>query len=72
MNCIKRKTTTTKSKYSAVDFAYNSKAQFLVDVVNTVEMEGILVELILNWDQNGMKIVPSSSWTIDNQGLKRV
>ena len=34
-------------------------------------MEAIPHEL-LNWDQTGIKLVPSSSWTLDRQGVKRV
>ena len=30
------------------------------------------MELILNWDQRGIKIVPSSTWTMERQGSKRV
>ena len=35
-------------------------------------MEEISGELILNWDQTGLNIVPSSSWTMDKHGAKRV
>ena len=35
-------------------------------------MEEIPEELILNWDQTGIKIVPCSTWTMDVQGSKRV
>ena len=38
----------------------------------TVEMEEILPELILNWDQTGIRLVPSSSWTMEQRGAKRV
>ena len=41
-------------------------------MVATVEMEEIPPELILNWDQTGIKIVPSNTWTMDQQGAKRV
>ena len=71
MNFVKRKATTAKSKHSTDDFA-RLKAQFLADVVTTVTMEDIPAELILNWDQTGIKIVPSSTWTMDSQGSKRV
>lgn len=37
-----------------------------------MEMEEIPAELILNWDQTGIKIVPSSTWTMDAEGSKRV
>ena len=45
---------------------------FLADVVNTVAMEDIPPELVLNWDQRGIKIVPSSDWTMEQQGAKHV
>ena len=48
------------------------KETFLSDIVSTVEMEEIPAELILNWDQTGIKIVPSSTWTMERQGSKRV
>ena len=35
-------------------------------------MEEIPPELILNWDQTGIKLVPSSFWTMERQGEKRV
>lgn len=35
-------------------------------------MEEIPLELILNWDQTGIKIMPCSTWTMDQQGAKRV
>ena len=37
-----------------------------------MEMEEIPPELILNWDQTGIRIVPSNTWTMDQQGAKRV
>jgi len=48
------------------------KETFLNDIVATVEMEEIPAELILNWDQTGIKIVPSNTWIMDQQGSKRV
>jgi len=35
-------------------------------------MEEISPELILNWDQTGIKLVPSSSRTMEQRGIKRV
>ena len=45
---------------------------FLNDVVATVTMKEIPAELILNWDQTGIKVVPSSTWTMEERGVKRV
>lgn len=71
MNFVKRKGSTAKSKDTVADFNECQKA-FLHEVVATVEMEDIPAELILNWDQTGIKIVPSSNWTMELQGSKRV
>ena len=71
MKFVQRKATTSKSKLPVERFA-EIKEQFLSDVVSTVEFMEIPAELILNWDQTGIKIVPSCAWTMDQQGSKRV
>ena len=71
MDFVKRKASTAKSKYNVSDFD-KVKQEFLDEVVSTVMMEEIPPHLILNWDQTGIKIVPSSSWTMDKCGAKRV
>ena len=71
MKYVKRKGSTARSKESVSDFMERKKS-FLQDVIATVEMEEIPFELILNWDQTGIKIVPSSNWTMELQGSKRV
>ena len=35
-------------------------------------MEDIPKDLVINWDQTSMKIVPSSSWTMEKRGMKCV
>jgi len=35
-------------------------------------MEEISPRLILNWDQTGIKIVPSSCWTMAERGSNRI
>ena len=60
MNFVSRKATTSKSKQSEEDFSL-SKSNFLSDVKTTVAMEEIQPELIYNWDQTGIRVVPSSS-----------
>lgn len=71
MNFVKRKATTSKSKHTVANFDQLKQA-LLDDIVTTVEMEEIPLELVLNWDQTGIKIVPASSWTMDVSGAKRV
>ena len=45
---------------------------FFSDLVATVTMEEIQAELILNWDQTGIKMVPSSTKTMEKQCAKHV
>ena len=69
MNFVRRKATTSKSKYKPADFA-KVKEQFLNDVVSIVTVEGIPPELVLNWDQTGIHLVPVSPWTMEQAGSK--
>ena len=48
------------------------KRSFVDDVVTTVGMEEIPPELIFNMDQTGIKLVPSTSWSMEQKGVKRV
>ena len=69
LNFVQRKVTTAKSKYVIADFD-RVRTEFLEDVVATVGMEEIPPELILNWDQTGIRVVPSSNWMMDQQGVR--
>ena len=60
MKFVQRRATTSKSKHSIHNFSALKKS-FLEDVVTTVEMEEIPPELIMNWDQTGINLVPLSS-----------
>ena len=48
------------------------KETFLNDTLPTVEMKEIPAELILNLDQMGIKIIPSSTWIMERKGCKCV
>ena len=48
------------------------KKHFLIDIKSVIAMEDIPTDLVINWDQTAMKIVPSSSWTMEKRGTKRV
>lgn len=37
-----------------------------------MSMEDIPIELIINWDQTGLNLVPVSTWTMATKGSKRV
>ena len=70
MGLVKRKGM-TKVKVLPSDFE-KVKRQFLFDVHTIVAMESIPKELIIDWDQTGMKYVPVSDWTFEEKGTKRV
>ena len=61
----------SKSKVLPLAFA-EIKDQFSLDVMSIVKMEEIPADLIINWDQTAMKLVPSCSWTMEKKGTKRV
>ena len=71
MNFVLRKASTAKSKHNVSDFA-EIKRSFWTSLVETVVMEEIPAELILNRDQTGIMIVPSNSWTMEKMGANRV
>ena len=70
MGYSKRRSSTT-SKVLPGNFD-DIKGQYLSDIQCVVEMEEIPDDMILNWDQTAIKIVPSSSWTMEKRGCKRV
>ena len=71
MGYVKRKASTSASKYTVQDFE-KAKADFLSSVATIVHMESIPAALILNCDQTGIRLVPSSNWTLEKKGVKRV
>ena len=58
MKFVWRKGTTAKSKYS-VQLFDRLKKDFLDEFKTIVTMEEVPAELIMNWDQTGIRIVPS-------------
>lgn len=70
MNYVKRRGSSTAKM--TVDNFEAVKDQFVFDVQAVVEMEEIPPELVFNWNQTGISIVPGSSWTMETKGSKRV
>ena len=70
MGFVKRRGN-TKAKVAVEQFEA-LKTQYLFDIKATVEMMEIPPELVINWDQTDIKIVPVSSWTMEKKGAKRV
>ena len=61
----------SKSKMTPDNFT-EIKEQFLIDVETVIDMEEVPPSLVINWDHIAMKIVPSSQWTMEKRGTKRV
>jgi ribosomal protein S21 len=70
MSYVKRRGT-TKAKVTPADFEL-LKQQFLEDIRTVVAFEQIPDGLILNWDHTGLNYVPTSSWTLEIKGAKKV
>ncbi len=70
MGLVKRKGN-TKAKVNVEDFA-EIKKLFHLDIKGIVGMDEVPPELIINWDQTGLNYVPVSSWTMAEEGSKRV
>ena len=70
MKFVKRRGGSTRK--IAVTNLEEAKEQFLLDIEAVVMMEEIPFDLILNWDQTGLHVVPGSTWTMEEKGCKRV
>ncbi|XP_070567237.1 uncharacterized protein [Ptychodera flava] len=70
MNYTKRKGTKAAKK-PVQDFA-TVKEEYLQKIETAVTEHRIPDNLIFNWDQTGVSIVPSGSWTMDLRGSEQV
>ena len=70
MGFVKRKCST--SGKISVDQFDKAKEIFLADVAAEVLMKDIPENLILNWDQTGLSVVPTGDWTMEKEGAKTV
>ena len=62
---------TSKSKVTVENFA-EIKADFLLEVKHVIAMDEIPAELVTNFDQTGLNIVPVSDWTMEVEGAKEL
>ena len=67
MNLCNERLPLLRYKQSTAEFA-ELKENFLADVVATVTMEEIPLELILNWDQTGIKMDHAAAGCQDSRG----
>ena len=68
MGYVKRRAS-TKAKENTDDFEA-VKAQVWSDIKSVVEMEEIPYNLIVNWGQTSMFIIPVGSWNMEKKGGK--
>ena len=68
---IQKRWACSKSKVSPDNFR-EIKEQFMIDVEAVIDMEEVPPSLVVNWDHAVMKIIPSSQWTMEKRGTKRV
>ena len=65
MGFSKRQVTST-SKVAPSNLE-TARSNYLVDIYTIVKIENIPNYLIINWDQAGMKTVPTSNWTMEKR-----
>ena len=70
MSFVQRKTTKA-TRTLPKDFD-QQKASYLVSIATLVEENDIPDSMIVNFDQTGVNIIPSSEWTMDVKGQKQV
>ena len=70
MNVTKRRVS-TKSLAPSLDVE-EARKEFLSELMEAVELHKVPPDLIFNWDQTGILLVPSAQWTMDKKGRKRV
>lgn len=70
MHFVKRRGC-SKCKMDVVDLKGRTET-YLSQVQACVEMESIPDYLVINWDQTGIHLIPSSSWTMEKEGTRRV
>ena len=67
MGYVKQKASTKNGKRSDKQFELKRR-QFLLDISGMVKAHIIPDELVLNWDQTGLNLVPSGNWTFEKRG----
>ena len=71
MGLVKRKASTKKSKMTSEKFE-KIKTPFLQQVGQFANAHTIPSDLVINWVQTGINVVPSSNYTMEERGAGRV
>ena len=70
MNFTKR-AGTTQAKIAPNQFE-EQQVNVLLEIVDIITMENIPPDVIINWDQTGLYLVPSANWTMAQKGNKSI
>ena len=70
-NGIRERKSSNAGKVILGDFE-ELKEEFLADVEAEVLMNDIPIDLVFNWDQTGIHLVPTSDWTMHQAKVKIV
>ena len=70
MGYVKRKASTS-GKIPQLQYV-ELREVFLADIAAEMVMKDIPREMIFNWDQIGLSIIPTGSWTMEREGAKVV
>ena len=72
MNFVKRRGS-TKAKTSLPENVFSQvRHKFLSQIAKMAHDNKIPPQLVINWDQTGFNIVPSSSWIMEEQGSNTI
>ena len=70
MGLTKRKA--TKAARALPENFNQEKQLYLSTIAKHIEDHQVLDSMVINFDQTGVNIIPSSEWTMDDQGTKQV
>ena len=66
-----RGNTQVKKSISSADY-HHLRSTYLHQISAIVEVHQIFPEMVVNWNQSGISIVPTCNWTMEREGASRV
>ena len=68
-----RRAATTQAKRQVTSVAYQQiKTQYLRQIASMIAVHKIPSQLVINWDQTPIAVVPSINWSMAQKGSRRV
>ena len=71
MGLVKRRGSTQAKKSSSAEYQH-LRSTYLRQISGIVAVHKIPQEMVVNWDQSGINIVPLSNWTMEQEGASRI